>query len=241
LHDLGKFDIRFQLKAQEAFKMLRPDFDFSAVNTRDSDDYYHGPAGYAWFAKDYATLFGKPQSRNGPHFERWKEWLAAVTGHHGVVPRDGQGSTIDGRFATEAVKANDRTARLEWFKELERLFLAPAGLSLQDSPLPVSPLLAGFCSVCDWLGSNAESGFFEYEDKHDDIQGYWESRLSIAEKALAMAGLVQAPLHTGGFATLYEFKARQAQTLIDKLPITPNLTLIEAPTGSGKTEARSSL
>ncbi|MGH8603558.1 MAG: HD domain-containing protein [Gammaproteobacteria bacterium] len=30
---------------------------------------------------------------------------------------------------------------------------------LQDIPPPASPLLAGFCSVCDWLGSNAEFGF----------------------------------------------------------------------------------
>ncbi|MGH8612307.1 MAG: HD domain-containing protein [Gammaproteobacteria bacterium] len=33
-------------------------------------------------------------------------------------------------------------------------------------PPPASPLLAGFCSVCDWLGSNAELGFFEYQKKH---------------------------------------------------------------------------
>ena len=237
LHDLGKFDIRFQLKARNALESLRPDFDFSAVSTRDSESYYHGPAGYAWFAQGYQAIFGIPQIKNRTHFECWKEWLAAVAGHHGIVPRDGQGSTIDGRFATETVKAHDRSARLEWFKALEELFLTPAGFSLQDIPLPASPLLAGFCAVCDWLGSNAEPGFFEYDDKrHDILQDYWELRLPIAEKALAMTGLVQAPLHTGGFTTLYEFKPREVQTLIDDLSPTPSLTLIEAPTGSGKTE-----
>ncbi|MGH8578627.1 MAG: CRISPR-associated endonuclease Cas3'' [Gammaproteobacteria bacterium] len=238
LHDLGKFDIRFQLKARDALKTLRPDFDFYAVNIKDSDNYYHGPAGYAWFAKDYATLFGKPQLQNQMHFERWKEWLAPVAGHHGIVPRHGQGSAIDGRFAMDTVKAQDRFARLEWFKALEELFLTPPGFSLQDIPPPASPLLAGFCAVCDWLGSNAQSGFFEYDDKpHNVLRDYWESRLPIAKKALAMAGLVQAPLHAGSFATLYDLKARQVQTLVDDLPLTPSLTLIEAPTGSGKTEA----
>jgi CRISPR-associated endonuclease/helicase Cas3 len=34
LHDLGKFDIRFQLEARDALETLRPDFDFSAVNVK---------------------------------------------------------------------------------------------------------------------------------------------------------------------------------------------------------------
>jgi CRISPR-associated endonuclease/helicase Cas3 len=85
LHDLGKFDIRFQLKARDALESLRPDFDFSAVSIRDSESYYHGPAGYAWFTQDYQAIFGIPQIQNRTHFECWKEWLAAVVGHHGIV------------------------------------------------------------------------------------------------------------------------------------------------------------
>ncbi|MGH8624435.1 MAG: hypothetical protein ACREYC_03845, partial [Gammaproteobacteria bacterium] len=59
---------------------------------------------------------------------------------------------------------------------------------------------------------------------HLVLGDYRESRLPIAKKALAMAGLVQTPLCAGSFATLYDLKARQVQTLVDNLPLTPSLT-----------------
>ena len=47
LHDLGKLDIRFQMKAKETAIQLQPDIP---ENIRQpSTDYYHGEAGYAWF------------------------------------------------------------------------------------------------------------------------------------------------------------------------------------------------
>lgn len=128
------------------------------------------------------------------HKEAWLTWLAAVAGHHGAIPTSGQLRDLDGRFADPSVKQSDSGARAEWFKALAALFLDSVSLSLHDTPPTVSQsLLEGFCAVCDWLGSNAASGFFEYDDKHSDIAEYYQSRLSIAEKALASAGLYQSP------------------------------------------------
>ncbi|XNM88680.1 HD domain-containing protein [Escherichia coli] len=49
--------------------------------------------------------------------------------------------------------AQDKQAREEWISVLEALFLTPAGLSINDIPPDCSSLLAGFCSLADWLGS----------------------------------------------------------------------------------------
>jgi CRISPR-associated endonuclease/helicase Cas3 len=236
LHDLGKFDVRFQLKAREAFQALRSGFDVNLVSLRDSEGYFHGPAGYAWFTRQYPAIVGM-QERNRVHLESWQGWLAAVTGHHGVIPQHAHMLNLDGRFADPSVKAFDWQARAAWLKKLEALFLVPNGLTLRGAPPPVSPLFAGFCAVCDWLGSNADPGFFEYNDRPSDLASYYESRLPVAEKALALAGLYRHPLTEGGFEKLFSFAARQAQTLVPQLPVAPSLTLIEAPTGSGKTEA----
>lgn len=238
LHDIGKFDVRFQLKAREAFDALHPGFDYATVSLRDAEGYAHGPAGFAWFNKDYQCVFGVHALDNHPHATAWQRWLSAVTGHHGILPRDGGAGRVDGRYAKETIKAFDRAARAEWLAALEALLLKPFGLCLHDTPPAVSqPLLGGFCSVCDWLGSNDTPGYFEYNAEVQGLPAYFHKRLAIAEKALTMAGIVQQPLSVGGFDRLYELEARQVQPLVAELPAIQSLTLIEAPTGSGKTEA----
>lgn len=52
--------------------------------------------------------------------------------------------------------AQDKQAREEWISVLEALFLTPAGLSINDIPPDCSSLLAGFCSLADWLGSGPQ-------------------------------------------------------------------------------------
>lgn len=225
LHDLGKVDIRFQLKAQEVLCRLRPEFDLESADTDTS--YYHGPYGWELFCRESAGII------NDSDLVRWGEWMKAVCGHHGSL-------TIGVPFslpeAEDEVITFDRKARLALIQDLEGLFLTPEGLTVSIPPPPASDLLAGFCSVCDWIGSN--QFVFKPVETEMSLDKYWELALARAGDSLLQSGVVGTPLSHGGMVELYEkYQPRQVQTLVTQLPVKPGLTLIEAPTGSGKTEA----
>ncbi len=242
LHDYGKLDMRFQLKAPTAVGKLYPEFDkelvgFSGLNIRD---YFHGPLGFSLIYHDLKSRLGWNEYDESV-WNAWQPWLAAVTGHHGVIPDqpDAQ-AEISKRQADACIIEHDRMARLEWVSALETLFLKPAGLSIETPPPPCSSLLAGFCSVSDWLGSNSEIGAFEYETKQEPLSSYYQRSVSIAQGQLAASGLLSTKRPYQGVESLLpkvkDATPKQLQTLVDKLPLTSGLTLIEAPTGSGKTE-----
>jgi len=96
-------------------------------------------------------------------------------------------------------------------------------------------MLAGFCSVSDWLGS---SELFTYDDQPcDDLTQWYECRLEIAKKTLQEAGVIsQIRPYQSINALLNGYPPRQVQCLVEQLPKVQGLTLIEASTGSGKTE-----
>ncbi len=225
LHDVGKIDIRFQLKAPEVLLRLRPEFD---IESADPDArYYHGPYGWEWFSRE---LSGHIKESD---LVLWGEWMRAVCGHHGSLTL---GEPFFWPEAEDDVLAFDRAARMGLVSALETLFLSPVGLSISTPPPHAPDLLAGFCAVCDWIGSN--QSYFKPVGAEMNLDAYWELALERAEESLQQSGVVQAPLVHGGMAELYEeYQPRQVQTLVEQLPIEPGLTLIEAPTGSGKTEA----
>jgi CRISPR-associated endonuclease/helicase Cas3 len=162
----------------------------------------------------------------------WKPWLAAVTGHHGSLPDNAE---VVAPFADNAIIERDRRARLEWLRALQALFLHPVGLHLEVLPPPCPDLLAGFCAVCDWLGSNDQR--FSYETKVYPLVDYWWSAREHARTAPGESGLCGNIVGSGGIWQLFpELTPRQLQTLVDTLPLQSGLTIIEAPTGSGKTE-----
>jgi len=53
MHDLGKCDVRFQLKAKEVALRLNP--LFSEADSGQTRSFDHGQAGYAWFNKEYQS------------------------------------------------------------------------------------------------------------------------------------------------------------------------------------------
>jgi len=162
LHDYGKLDMRFQLKAPNAVESAYPDFDRELTDLRGTDikGYFHGPVGFSLFYHDFQSVLGWNEY-DQEIWEAWCPWLAAVTGHHGVIPSDVDPfAEIDNNQADASIIAHDRAARVDWVCALETLFLKPAGLSINTPPPPCSSLLAGFCSVSDWLGSNSTVGAF---------------------------------------------------------------------------------
>jgi len=249
LHDLGKFDIRFQCKAMDAWRNLN---EFSDETTypsiQECRKYDHGSGGLYWFRKDQSNQQEDSSlldmlladETTDPHLEAMLPWMAAVAGHHGfVLPWEDHLDKHPSPTISASLLAQDRAARASWIEALEQLFLHPVELSLKHQPPSPSPLLAGFCSISDWLGSCSDGTHFRYRDRPVDLREYLESRREDARWMLRHAGLLGKPKPYRQVEALLKpgYQPRSVQTLVDRLPLAPGLTAIEAPTGSGKTEA----
>ncbi len=241
LHDYGKLDIRFQLKAPQVLESIYPEFDPDLVDVRSSQ-YFHGPHGFSLFYYDFEPVFG--WLFDDVNWQAWRPWMAAVTGHHGEIPRQSmerhQALLDEQNDADISVIEHDSSARKQWVSMLEQMFLIPAGLSLHDSPPPCNSLLAGYCSVSDWLGSNSDEDAFQFESQQRTLKDYYQQSLIVAKQQLARSGLLSTKHSFGGVQALLpddpRAMPRQLQVLVGSLPVEQGLTLIEAPTGAGKTE-----
>jgi len=227
LHDLGKFDVRFQLKARDTALSLNPLFSESDLS--QSRNFDHGRYGRYWFEKEFYDY-------GFSDIDDFYEWITAVCGHHG---RGFGVANLCHPWADDAVIEYDRKARLQYVNELKKAILEPYGI-YSINRLPRFPdLLAGFCSVCDWIGSNTNIHFFPYSAIVDvTLADYFHSRKINAELALQSSGMLNKASKVGGMKAIFsEYQARGVQQLVDLWPLEPGLTLVEAPTGSGKTEA----
>mgnify|MGYP001826780125 CR=1 FL=1 len=104
LHDIGKFDIRFQRKVVQIWHKVKCSDSPSRLSIADSQRYFHGPAGLYWLSYEFEeTVLGKKKKdiladteksfdfgwdediEERPLWKTWKTWLEAVTGHHGHI------------------------------------------------------------------------------------------------------------------------------------------------------------
>jgi len=249
LHDYGKFDLRFQFKDPKVFQELNA----CQGNTRPSEKevigYWHGEAGLYWFHKDLVSLYGKPDSGNGlfsdeeepEHWNSWKRWIEAVTGHHGHLKNVEYVADADfSRRIDACCKAADQVARVEWLNALEALFLKPAGLNLTSSAPEPSPLLAGLCSIADWLGSRCDSDNFTFQSDPENLNDYFVRKVAgDAQRVLDLSGIIGKPTPWVDIESLLPpgKSPRPLQSLVGGLSLQAALTIIEGATGSGKTEA----
>jgi len=226
LHDLGKLDIRFQMKSAATMQQLQTDI-YPAAKHADTK-YDHGSNGYGWFEQEFSDY--------GFNFiNEAMDWMQQVAGHHGRIPENN--SLVEPAFISDDIKQQDKQARVQWVQSLKQLFLDPEGLEFSDIPEILPSMLAGFCSVCDWIGSSTD--FFPYQTpEQSDLKAYFDSRKPSAEKALKAFGVLSKVKGKGGMAALFpNYEPQGLQTVVDTFPIEQGLTLVEAPTGSGKTEA----
>lgn len=247
LHDFGKFDVRFQWKASGVAGELWPELQRVASKAAEADwlHYDHGLGGFCWFRVDAASLLClEDEDEFYEVMDSWAPWMTAVTGHHGEIISDN--AELDGIRNFGGLEAKDAEARRAWFLELATLFLAPVGLTLGDRPPQIKNdnraaqnLIAGFCSVADWIGSNTR--YFPYCAEIFEPADYLARRIAdIAERrVLKSCGLSGRVLGYDKVRTLLPkgHDPLGVQTLVDDLPVEPGLLLMEAPTGSGKTEA----
>lgn len=227
LHDLGKWDVRFQLKAPDVALVLNP--LFANADPSQALGFDHGAAGYSWFVKEQPD-YGLGEDEESPRL-----WMRAVAGHHGTMPWD---PSLRLPRADKPTVSFDRDARSEWVATLRRIFLAPAGIEPASIPPALPLLLSGFCCVSDWLGSNPD--YFPYAEPEVLTPSEYFAEMcgeENAQRALRDSGLWRAPAPRGGMSVLYEdLNPFGVQELVEDLPLEPGLTIVEAPTGSGKTE-----
>ncbi|MDY6971448.1 MAG: CRISPR-associated helicase/endonuclease Cas3, partial [Thermodesulfobacteriota bacterium] len=255
LHDYGKFDIRFQRRAKNIWETLYPyagGFHFLPT-AQEAKEYFHGEAGLFWFQYDCKEkleiltenqcgldFLNKIDETGSSRWHSWKSWIESVTGHHGHIKhaeyvKNYELSVISDKRLAEI----DKNTRGTWFSSLETLFLHPAGLSLKHDPPSISPLLAGFCSVSDWLGSRCDKENFVFCSDPMELNEYFDKKQAgDARRVIELSGVIGQPRrYTGVRALLRNDDPHPLQILMDRLPLESGLTLIEAPTGSGKTEA----
>ncbi len=205
LHDLGKFDARFQNFVEEIRTQLQGD-EFEV----ESENYNHGSHGYLHFIQIY------------DHNEAMK----AVAGHHGYCDTSIDRNLLDPDADEELIEL-DKLARQEWVD----FCLQWTGLTSMPDVGEI-PMLAGLCSVADWVGSSITNFTTEIYDLTD----YYQQAIPRAKTALIESGMLNK-IKGAGFNFLFNpYQPRGVQTLLPQMPLKTGLTIVESDTGSGKTE-----
>lgn len=205
LHDLGKLDARFQTFVEPVRVQLQGD-----GWEVEPEPYNHGDYGYQHFAREVAPC----------------ALMKDVAGHHGSC------NELIEYFQPEAdtgLIEQDKLARAQWIGFCLNRFGFDE-VPIFDSSMD---LLAGLCSVSDWIGSSLTNFT---TDPNIDTDVYYADAKSRARVELMETGMLPS-LGVHGFSGLFEgYSPRGIQTLIPDLPLKPGITIVESDTGSGKTE-----
>jgi CRISPR-associated endonuclease/helicase Cas3 len=227
LHDCGKLHPGFQAKAWPSGiwqgwvgHLVAGAAIFSARETEKIAHALNIEALAAW-GVDYSLLY-------------------AVLAHHGR-PFKFDDDAKRGWRKVEAI-GYDPLASAEEMGRAMRLWFEPA-FSNGGGPLPNTPdfqhLLCGLVTLADWLGSTEE--IFSYVADFDP--GYWDKARDKAREATRHVGLdtewLRATLDgRADFSTLTGgYSPRPAQEAVGAVSLDEQLVILEAETGSGKTEA----
>jgi len=229
-HDLGKFNIGFQNK-----RLRRPPFTSGHVKELLSA-----------FCTSTGTRIA--EALRLEELEAWGEEAATVEdflitsfAHHGR-PQPISGTTTPGAWEpTDALDPLQGMRELraeveEWYPDA----FSGGGLPLPSAP-PFHHAYNGLLTLADWIGSN--ESFFPFQENGDSPRIDFArhrareamSRIGL-DPSVARSALVERP---PGFRDIWSFDPRPAQEIMERLdaPVGGSLTILEAPTGSGKTEA----
>jgi CRISPR-associated endonuclease/helicase Cas3 len=243
LHDVGKASPAFQLQesARGAFAWNLPGRLRAGglyVRAGHIDSIPHG----AITAEVLSSLLVEESALDA----RLAATIAtAVGGHHGTFPAPAaSGIDPDAVGQRGWGEVRSRLAR-----ELARLVQPPDERRPDRGSVPAAVTLAGFVSVADWIGSNAE--FFphvawaEEEPRFLDLDAHFRQASRGAAEALRRLGWGDGPVTKDPlpFEDLFPRARppypvqRAVAALSARLGSGPSLVLVEAPMGEGKSEA----
>lgn len=235
-HDLGKISAAFQGQVEpQRARLLREGVRFTSRPV----ELYHAEVSALWLHREL--------QRREPGVTDSLVWALrdAMGGHHGRFA-EAEMRQISQRLVGSEHSEPRWAAWREQAYTLLRELLAPGGaLASLGAPFAVRPAtvaLTGFIVWCDWMGSNERD--FPAAPRVTPEQYVAQARARAAA-ALATHGLLgtRPPPTYPGFSALFPtpLPPRPLQAAIDALPAEglerPGLTIVEAPTGEGKTEA----
>lgn len=222
LHDIGKLATGFQVKAWDRNPGITPRG--------------HVQCGWVWLRQGEASeaLGGHAAMLAG-----WPEimhWFRLLCAHHGrPVPEPGESWARDAFDPAPGYdwKAEERVmgeALVAWFPEIRNH--APPNLTHE-----FAHFYAGLLALADWVGSDRDA--FPFVQDFDPY--YWATGLEKARRRLQSIGLDPSNVRLAGAAAwplLSDHPApRPAQRVVANVETSERLVILEAETGSGKTEA----
>lgn len=226
LHDLGK--------ASPAFQAKRPDLAQHAEA--------HGlpvgrPANPDAAPHGLVTLWALPAllTERGARPQAARRLAAVLAAHHGLFPSNTQVLNAHWKLAGTGPWTGCRDKLVA-----EVLATLSAEVPHGDLRVDVAVLLAGLCSVADWVGSN--TSWFPYEPDGDPagFSGYLRAARDRAGHAITdLRWGVWAP-RQATFTELFDTAPRPLQVEAEAVAATVEgqaLVIVEAPMGEGKTEA----
>ena len=169
-----------------------------------------------------------------------RDLLFAALAHHGrpFAPDGAAGKRWHSvpSMGYDPVAASAEIGRMmpSWF---------PAAFAPGEAPLPATPdfqhLFCGLVSLADWLGSDKRVfGFVAELDTNYICRARQRARRIVVTIGLDARALQGAVAGRAGFAAVAGFDdPRPQQRLVGDYPLDEQLVILEAETGSGKTEA----
>lgn len=235
-HDLGKISAAFQGQAEpQRERLAQAGVPFSAKKP----NLYHAEISALWLHQEL-------QHREAGVSDTLMWALRdAMGGHHGRFTEADMKAIRQRLRESERSESRWSTWREQCYALLRELLAPPGDLAAIGSPDTVRPAtvaLTGFIVWCDWMGSN--------EHDFPATPGLAPDAYLVLCRTRASRALDLHRLRASRLAPQYrDFQSvfpdigspRPLQGLIDTLPgvglEAPSLTVIEAPTGEGKTEA----
>jgi CRISPR-associated endonuclease/helicase Cas3 len=236
LHDIGKASPDFQKKNGLRRKVLEEQrFDFPS--SKYTIEGFHATSTTLILRRIFADgFFNIPR--------KFRIDLAnALGGHHGDFPNN---SLLMSRGIEKYLVGSDiwQETQAIIYSALFDLFDVKQPHSYPERNAPTNPiymLLAGLTTTADWIASNEE--FFPYVNAVLPPADYFE--LAEKQAQLALTALGWYGWKSGGIPATFkeifpQFTPNALQQAVIKITpelVSPFLLIIEAPTGSGKTEA----
>lgn len=237
LHDIGKATPSFQIRKKEIYRSLEnyDDYFSKVSSSRKRHDYLSYLIIYKW-AQDTDLTDGQ---------RTFTQFISSsLYAHHGnfekLQKKDVQ---MFARYSKRSPLGKENWKALQ--QELINNHLKLLNVSINDIPefdehiFEYLPFFSGWITLADWLASD-EKYFPYYDGNQSDYQDISAQR---ARQAVIDSGLENLPdIEADSFKAAFPEidQPRKLQEICSNIEIAnhkPNLTIIEAPTGEGKTEA----
>jgi CRISPR-associated endonuclease/helicase Cas3 len=233
LHDLGKASPAFQRKYEPAIERL------TVLGLPFPKLIVYDPCYHATITTK--TLPDRLVEIDGTLRPLAEKIAQALGGHHGVWPTEKE--VMDGLKEVQVGSGAWDTVRRDLVQALYQVYRPPTVHTLPIDPIESNAFLtlfSGITSVADWIGSM--ESYFPFEEVPIDVEGYATTALQRAQNALRDLGWCawQPPAAERTFVQLFGVSPRPMQEKVVELATRlhqPSLVIIEAPTGTGKTEA----